>query len=131
MQNDRTSILLVEDNEINQIFTKEILENRGINVIIAQNGLEAVKLACKEKFAAILMDLQMPIMGGVAATKRIREKISFDELPIIAMTASVERAEKEDCFSAGMQDYIEKPININNLYSLLNKWLNKKNSACD
>ena len=125
MQYDGIKILLVDDNEINQLFTKELLENKGLHVKIANNGLEAVKIAFKEKFAAILMDLNMPVLGGVAATKLIRGKISFNELPIIAMTASIERSEKEECFSAGMQDYIEKPVELLNFYSMLNKWLLK------
>lgn len=118
-------VLLVEDHPINQQIAREILENVGIQVDIAENGKKAVELVKREgrNFSAVLMDLQMPVMDGYEATARIRELYSSDDLPIIAMTAHAMADEKEKCFKFGMNDHIAKPIDVEELYRYLLKWI--------
>ncbi|MBF0519695.1 MAG: response regulator [Nitrospirae bacterium] len=121
----RTRLLLVEDNHINQQVAFEILTNAGFLVDIADNGLEAVKAVETDsgKYNAVLMDIQMPVMDGIDATKKIREKITSEELPIIAMTAHVMKSERDKCYSVGMNDHVSKPIDIKEICDALIKWV--------
>jgi len=116
-------ILLVEDNETNQTVAKFILKKLGYeNISIAINGLEAIKKIQNKDYDLVFMDMQMPVMGGIEATKKIRE---FNQkIPIIAMTANAMQEDKEECLNAGMNDYISKPIDFKLLKVLLKKWLN-------
>ncbi|HEY8888740.1 MAG TPA: ATP-binding protein [Clostridium sp.] len=126
------NILLVEDNEINQLVAKDILEGAGIHVSIASNGEEAINNVRSNKFDVVLMDVQMPIMGGYEATKIIRKFYSKLELPIIAMTANALRVDREISIKAGMNDYITKPINSEVLFESLIKCLfDKKAEKAD
>ena len=115
-------VLLVEDNEINQLVAKEILEQVGILVNIANNGEEAIVQVQVNKFDAVLMDVQMPIMDGYKATEILRKTYSSSELPIIAMTANALKGDREISIRSGMNDYISKPINPEFLYETLEKW---------
>jgi len=122
-----TRILLVEDNVLNQEVATEILKSFGVDVEIANNGEEAVESIEKKEssyFDVVLMDIQMPVMGGYEATRLIREQDRFKELPIIAMTAHAMQGVKEDCFSAGMNDYVSKPIDPIHLFTTIEKWIN-------
>jgi diguanylate cyclase (GGDEF)-like protein len=112
-------LLLVEDNEINQQVAKEILEKEGFDVDIAADGLEAVQKIRAKRFDAVLMDLQMPMMDGYEATRIIRSEPQFDDLPIIAMTAHAMTDVKEKCLSIGMNGYIAKPIDVDELVANL------------
>lgn len=103
-------ILLVEDNEINQIVAREYMERAGLNVTVVNNGREGVEAVRNNAFDAVLMDLQMSEMGGIEATRLIRQDPRFSELPIIAMTAAVLERQRSDCFAAGMNDYVGKPV---------------------
>jgi PAS domain S-box-containing protein len=116
-------ILLVEDNETNLQVARELLEQAGLEVSTAANGLEAVALAAKERFDGILMDIQMPVMDGLTATREIRKGASGGDLPILAMTANVRVTDREDCLAAGMNDHIAKPIKPEILYKTLACWL--------
>lgn len=116
-------ILLVEDNDINQLVAKDILEQVGIQVSIANNGEEAIKHVHANKFDAVLMDVQMPIMDGYKATGILRKTYSSTELPIIAMTANALRGDREKSIESGMNDYISKPIDPKVLLQTLEKWL--------
>ncbi|MCK5876719.1 MAG: response regulator, partial [Candidatus Marithrix sp.] len=118
---NEVKVLLVEDNPINQQLAKKIIENKGITVQVANNGEEAVSIVSETKFDAILMDIQMPKMGGYEATNLIRLK--YPDIPIIAMTANVMTSDKEKCLQAGMNDYISKPIEIKGLFDTLAKWI--------
>ena len=120
-------VLLVEDNDINQLVAKDILERAGIRVSIASNGEEAIKHVRANKFEAVLMDMQMPIMDGYKATEIIRKTYSSSKLPIIAMTANALKGDRERSIESGMNDYISKPINPDLLYETLEKWLLGKN----
>ncbi|MFQ3573491.1 MAG: response regulator, partial [Thermodesulfovibrionales bacterium] len=119
-------VLIVEDHDINQQVARELLESVGVMVDLAINGLEAVnKVKNGEMYDAILMDIQMPEMDGLEATRIIRTIHSLEALPIIAMTAHAMTEEKEKCFAAGMNDHIPKPIKPEELYSKLLKHLKK------
>jgi len=116
-------ILLVEDNDINSEVAKGLLADVGMLVDIAVNGREAVEKAKTLSCDLILMDIQMPVMDGLEATRKIRaseEKINF---PILAMTAGVLDNEKQACFAAGMDGFVAKPIELQDFYSILIKWL--------
>jgi len=116
-------ILLVEDNEINQLLAKEILEEAGFVVTIANDGDEAVKLVHEKPFDAVLMDVQMPVMDGHQATREIRKEARFKDLPIIAMTAHAMTGDKEKSIEAGMNQHITKPISPHELFSTLLVWI--------
>jgi two-component system sensor histidine kinase/response regulator len=116
-------ILLVEDNDINQLVAKDILEQVGIHVSIASNGEEAIKYVRANKFDAVIMDVQMPIMDGYTATEILRKTYPSSELPIIAMTANALKGDMERSIEAGMNDYISKPIDPEILFETLAKWL--------
>jgi signal transduction histidine kinase/CheY-like chemotaxis protein len=119
----RARILLVEDNPINQEVARELLASIGIEVEVACTGLEAFELAKQHSYDAVLMDLQMPVMDGLEATRKIREYPGLETLPIIAMTASAFEEERRRCFEVGMNDHIVKPVEPELLYSILCKWL--------
>ncbi|MFA7240354.1 MAG: response regulator [Sulfuricellaceae bacterium] len=116
-------ILLVEDNEINQQVAREFLERTGMVVTVAENGAEALSMLQHETFDIVLMDLQMPVMDGLEATRRIRREERFRDLPIIAMTAAVMARDREDCLQAGMNDHVAKPILPNELRETLLKYI--------
>ena len=119
--NSRKKFLLAEDYYINQKLFKTILNNFNIDVSVADNGLEAVELAKKEKFDLILMDIQMPVMNGFDASRRIKEM--GVTTPIIAVTANAIAGEKEKCIEAGMDDFLSKPFKKADLVPLFSKWL--------
>ncbi|MBF0528976.1 MAG: PAS domain S-box protein, partial [Deltaproteobacteria bacterium] len=116
-------VLLVEDNEINQQIAQEILEGAGLRVVIAENGLLGVERVRQEDFDLILMDIQMPVMGGYEATKEIRRDPRFNDLPIIAMTASAMTQDREAAMESGMNGHVSKPINIKEFFATLTKWI--------
>jgi PAS domain S-box-containing protein len=115
------SILLAEDNAVNRLLAVRLLEKRGHTVTVAGNGKEALAALEKQSFDLVLMDVQMPEMDGFEATAAIREKEkhSGSHLPVIAMTAHAMVGDRERCLAAGMDDYITKPIRIDELTSLL------------
>ncbi len=124
-------LLLAEDNEINQQVARELLEQVGIKVSVANNGQEAVDLVLvdKQDFDGILMDLQMPVMDGLTATRRIRNQKSAKALPIIAMTANAMAGDREKCLEAGMNDHIAKPVDPHEMYATLEKWIAKQSDT--
>ena len=147
-------LLLVEDNEITQQVVREILESAGIIVTLANNGLEAFQLVKINKYDAILMDIQMPVMDGYAAAREIRKwesgsgkgevgsrnaecgsrnengkesnlKSEIKGVPIIAITGNSMAGDKEKSIQAGMNDHLTKPINLNELFGALQKWISR------
>lgn len=114
------SLLLVEDNIINQKVLANILKPSGINISIANNGREAVDMIIKrkEEFDLVLMDINMPVMDGYAATQMIRSKNAFDTLPIVAFTALALDSEKQKIFLSGMNAFLTKPLKIGELYTV-------------
>jgi len=117
------SILVVDDNEINQIVAKSLLDNMGVNVTLASSGKEAIALLTQHNYDLILMDLQMPEMSGADAAKALRQKEVI--APIIAFTASVMPDEINNAFSSGMNDYLTKPVDHNALTTVLRKHLKR------
>ncbi len=117
-------VLLVEDNPVNQKLAKLMLSKAGYQFQVAGNGLEAVAkfTGSPEDFDVIFMDIQMPEMDGMAATKAIRNK-GFDKIPIVAMTANVMKGDRERFLAAGMDDYISKPIKREIVFDVIEKWV--------
>jgi signal transduction histidine kinase/ActR/RegA family two-component response regulator len=122
-------VLLVEDNPVNQMVAKKMLEKAGLSFEVANNGQEAVnRLQADHCFDLVLMDCQMPIMDGYAATGEIRKREQTNELKhitVIAMTANAMDGDREKCIEAGMDDYVSKPVKQAELKSVLQKWLMK------
>ncbi|MBF0161869.1 MAG: response regulator, partial [Magnetococcales bacterium] len=116
-------ILLVEDNEINQQVARELLEQACITVLLAENGKQAVEMVARERLDGVLMDLQMPVMDGLTATREIRKNPRFAHLPILAMTANTMSGDRELCLEAGMQDHIAKPIDPKEMFTTLVRWI--------
>ncbi|UCG08795.1 MAG: response regulator, partial [Desulfobacterales bacterium] len=135
-------VLLVEDNEINQQVAKEILDGAGLNVTLANNGQEAVNAVKANSYDAVLMDVQMPVMDGYTATRKIREwetevrgqktedrkegsalSPQSSELPIIAMTAHAMAGDEDKSLQAGMNGHVTKPIDPDQLFASLQKWI--------
>ena len=119
-------ILLVEDNAINQKVALSMLSKFGFSADAVANGAEAVKNLEKIPYDLVLMDLQMPVMDGMEATKLIRSSDSYvlnKDIPIIAMTAHALKGYQEVCLDVGMNDFLAKPVTINALHNVLNKWL--------
>ena len=116
-------ILLAEDNPVNQKVTSKLLERDGHRVVSADSGAEALALLESGKpFSLVLMDLQMPEMDGFEATKRIRSVPGFKSLPVIALTAHAMKGDRERCLSAGMDDYLVKPIAVDRLREVVARW---------
>ncbi|WP_167855123.1 PAS domain S-box protein [Hymenobacter wooponensis] len=115
-------ILLVEDNNFNRQIAKGFLHNAGLEVVEAENGVIAVELARQQSFAAVLMDVQMPIMNGLEATAHLRQQLHFTT-PIIALTANAIKGEREKCLEAGMNDYLPKPFQEDDLLKMLCRWI--------
>ncbi len=107
---DNVRVLLVEDNELNQEVAASIIRKRGAILTIAWNGEEAVALVQQQTFDLVLMDLHMPVMGGIEAARQIRELAHGKNLPIVAMTAAVMAEDRERCLAIGMVDFIPKPV---------------------
>ena len=114
-------ILLAEDDPINQVLAKAILEGKGFLVTLARNGQETLDALARESFDAILMDVQMPILDGYEATRAIRlhEQESGGHIPIIAMTAHAMKGDREKCLESGMDGYVTKPVDPNRLFAEL------------
>jgi CheY-like chemotaxis protein len=117
-------VLLVEDNEINQQVAREILEETGLIITLANNGQEAVEAATVGSYDAVLMDIQMPVMDGYTASREIRNlNFGMRNVPIIAMTAHAMSGDEELSLAAGMNDHVTKPIDPDQLLSTLHKWI--------
>ena len=122
-------VLLAEDNPVNQQVARELLEDAGLTVCIADNGRKAVRMARSEPVDLILMDIQMPEMDGYQAAQAIRTVKELDGLPIIAMTAHAMAGDREKCLEAGMNDHIAKPIDPDRLIETLMRWLPDRKKA--
>lgn len=117
------SILLVEDEAINREIVLGLLEDAGLMIDTAEDGLKAIELVRKDNYDLILMDMQMPQMGGLEATARIRQMPYGATLPILALTANAFAEDRQRCMDAGMNDFITKPVNPEQLFATILKWL--------
>lgn len=122
-QLDGDHILLAEDNELIQEAIIRFLEQAGAKVWLAGNGEEALDLMRHIHFDCVLMDVQMPVMNGLEATRLIRSESAFAEIPVIAITGDASNASRQRCLAAGMDDFIPKPSMPGNLLDELGKWL--------
>ncbi|HET8729680.1 MAG TPA: ATP-binding protein, partial [Moraxellaceae bacterium] len=121
-------VLLVEDNEVNQLVARELLQHAGMQVTIAGNGLEALVCLREEPFDCVLMDVQMPVLDGFEATRQIRATPGLEHTLIIAMTANAGSEDRERCREAGMDGFITKPIRLQVLYSVLAEALSRRDA---
>jgi signal transduction histidine kinase/DNA-binding response OmpR family regulator/ABC-type amino acid transport substrate-binding protein len=122
-------ILLAEDNEVNQLVAKKLLMNAGFQVDIANNGREAFDKVQSKRYSLVLMDIQMPEMDGLTATRAIRALPGYEKLPIVAMTAHAMSGDRDLSLAAGMNDHITKPINLDDLFNALDKWITPETTA--
>jgi PAS domain S-box-containing protein len=118
----RARILLAEDNPVNQQVAVALLQKRGHEVVAVPDGKQAVEVAERDRFDLVLMDIQMPEMDGLEATRRIRKFADADELPIVALTAHAFAEERERSRVAGMNDFLAKPFKPDDLYELVDRW---------
>jgi signal transduction histidine kinase/DNA-binding response OmpR family regulator/HPt (histidine-containing phosphotransfer) domain-containing protein len=116
-------VLLVEDNVINQEVAVDLLSRAGMIVSVAGNGEEALRKLAVERFDAVLMDCQMPVMDGYAATRALRQQPSLKDLPVIAMTANAMVGDREAVIEAGMNDHVAKPIKVDEMFATLARWI--------
>jgi two-component system sensor histidine kinase/response regulator len=117
-------VLLVEDNELNRIVAQDLLgEVAGVQLSVAGSGLQALEMLAHQAFDAVLMDVQLPVMDGLAVTRRIRQDPRHAGLPILAMTAHAMQRDRDRCLAAGMNDFISKPIEPRHLFDTLARWL--------
>lgn len=126
-------ILLVEDNKVNQLVAKGLLEKKGLTVLVAADGVEALAMLKTEPVDLVLMDCQMPNMDGYEATRSwraIEQTQGKPPLPIVALTANAMKGDREKCLDAGMSDYLSKPIDQAELVAKLHTWLNQGVDAC-
>ncbi|MCP5325531.1 MAG: response regulator [Oceanospirillaceae bacterium] len=115
-------VLVAEDNPTNQMVVKAMLKKLGYDSVIVNNGAEAIERAGTEAFDVVLMDCQMPVLDGFAATRKLRNELGLTQTPIIALTAGATLEEQQMCFNAGMSDFLSKPITIEALQKGLAKW---------
>ena len=120
-----TRLLLAEDEPVNQEVSRGLLEDVGLAVDVAEDGAVAVALAKRTHYALILMDMQMPKLNGLDATRQIRTMPGYEHTPILAMTANAFGEDRQICLDAGMNDHIAKPVDPDVLYETLFKWLSK------
>jgi len=121
-------ILLAEDEPVNQEVSRGMLEDVGVTVDLAEDGRQAVALVQQHRYAVILMDMQMPHLDGLQATRQIRQLPGYETTPILAMTANAFAENKTQCFEAGMDDFIAKPVVPEVLYQTVLKWLEQGRS---
>lgn len=117
-----TRVLVVEDNALNQEVALELLREVGVDVTIAEHGKRAIELLEKERFDVVLMDMHMPVMDGLEATRALRANPKFASLPIIAVTGNAMASDRERCFESGMNDHLSKPMNPRDLWERVARW---------
>ncbi|HEJ9502029.1 TPA: hybrid sensor histidine kinase/response regulator LadS, partial [Pseudomonas aeruginosa] len=120
---EECTVLVVEDNAINQLVTRGMLLKLGYRVRTADNGSEALELLARERPDGVLLDCQMPVMDGFATCRAIRALPGCAELPVLALTAHSHSGDRERCLAAGMSDYMAKPVKFEELQTLLHDWL--------
>ncbi len=126
MEGSKPKVLLVEDNYMNKILVKEILTLNGYEIVEANSGIEAIKLIVSERPDVVLMDLHLPEMDGVTATRIIKADESVKAIPILALTAAASKGEEDDILNKGFDGYVAKPIEVKKLLEAISKSLRDK-----
>jgi CheY-like chemotaxis protein len=121
-------VLLVEDNDLNQEVAMELLRDAGLIVDLAEDGQRALDKLATADYDIVLMDMQMPVMDGVKATVALRLNPRWQSLPVVAMTANAMQADRQRCLAAGMNDHIAKPIEPEDLWKTLLKWIKPRHA---
>jgi CheY-like chemotaxis protein len=121
-QKEKPRILIAEDHPLNQKLVSFMLKNKGYESAVCNSGTEALRMLEKESFNLVLMDIEMPEMDGITATRCIREKLGSD-IPVIALTAHGSEEEKEKCRRAGMNNYLTKPFKADEFYAMIESYL--------
>jgi two-component system sensor histidine kinase/response regulator len=116
-------VLLVEDSKLNQMVAIGLMEDAKLTVDVADNGAIAVRMVGAADYDLVLMDMQMPVMDGIEATSAIRAFPRFERLPIVAMTANAMSSDRDRCLAAGMNDHIAKPIDPDEFFRMLKRWI--------
>jgi len=124
-------ILLVEDNDLNQEVATELLRDAGFLVDLAENGQMALDKIRVADYDIVLMDMQMPVMDGIVATQEIRKEERFKDLPVVAMTANAMQGDRDRCTAAGMNDHVAKPIEPEDLWRALLKWIKPRHAMAE
>ncbi len=127
----KVRVLLAEDNAVNQQVAVALLSKRGYQVVPVTDGLQAVEAVRREAFDIVLMDIQMPEMDGLEATRAIRTVPDFADLPIVALTAHAFAAERQRCRDAGMNDFLAKPFKPEDLFRLVDRWTGEAGTGAE
>ena len=122
-------ILLVEDNEINQQVARELLQDAGFVVDVAENGKVALDLVQASAYDLVFMDMQMPVMDGVTATRELRKLQGVGNVPVVAMTANAMEQDRRKCLDAGMNDFLVKPIEPKDMWTILVRWVRPRQAS--
>jgi CheY-like chemotaxis protein len=125
-------ILLAEDNQVNRVIVTRLLEKRGHTLVTVENGREAVTAVETQDFDLVLLDVQMPVMDGLQAVGLIRrreEETGKSHVPVIALTAHAMQGDRERCLAAGMDDYLSKPINREDLFRVIERMVQSNLAA--
>ena len=125
----RVQILVVDDDRMNREIAQLLLSNSGLHVDSASNGEESIGKINERDYELILMDMQMPVLDGLEATKRIRNLPNGPKIPILAMTANVFPEDEQRCRAAGMDDFLIKPLEPNDMFGCVLKWLDHRHSG--
>ncbi len=120
-----TTILLIEDNEMNRDMLSRRLRRKGFDLISAEDGITGIEMAQNEKPDLILMDISLPVMDGLQATRQLKSDSDTGSIPIIALTAHAMSGDREKCLAAGCDDYATKPVEFPELLSKINNWSSK------
>lgn len=125
-------VLVAEDHPVNRLLIKRMLEKLGYESTIVEHGMAAVQSALTGEYDMILMDCQMPVLDGYAATGEIRaQERNQERIPIVALTANAAAGDPERCIAAGMDDYLSKPIEMDALRSMIERWAHPKRSVLE
>lgn len=122
MKQTAPKILLAEDNDVNRALAAAVFKPTGFHVDMVVNGDAAVTAATNDRYDIILMDMKMPVLNGLEATKRLRDA-GLTDVPIVALTANVGDADRDECLEAGMNDFLPKPFSPQDLLSLIDRWV--------
>jgi CheY-like chemotaxis protein/anti-sigma regulatory factor (Ser/Thr protein kinase) len=120
------TVLVVDDNAVNQLVAQRLLERLGHQVQLATDGAQAVERACQRRFDVIFMDCHMPVMDGIEATRRIRADERGRRTPIVALTADALSRDRERCLAAGMDDFLTKPVGSQQLAATVERWTGRR-----